>query len=82
DAGIRVNGIKANQVAIEAERSLKLKASGYVLNSSAIMGLNGGGEFLVNSPIFSNERYEISFESYPYRVVEYSQDDSKKNEIG
>ncbi|HBC3469893.1 TPA: FhaB protein, partial [Vibrio parahaemolyticus] len=82
DAGIRVNGIKANQVAIEAERSLKLKASAYVLNSSAIMGLNGGGEFLVNSPIFSNERYEISFESYPYRVVEYSQDDSKKNEIG
>ncbi|MFB1053645.1 FhaB protein, partial [Vibrio diabolicus] len=82
DAGIRVNGIKANQVAIEAERSIKLKASEYVLNSSAIMGLNGGGEFLVNSPIFSNERYEISFESYPYRVVEYSQDDSKKNEIG
>ncbi|CAH1555927.1 conserved exported hypothetical protein [Vibrio jasicida] len=82
DAGIRVNGIKANQVAIEAERSLKLKASAYVLNSSAIMGLNGGGEFLVNSPIFSNERYEIRFESYPYRVVEYSQDDSKKNEIG
>ncbi|MHA2877328.1 FhaB protein [Vibrio campbellii] len=79
DAGIRVNGIKANQVAIEAERSLKLKASGYVLNSSAIMGLNGGGEFLVNSPIFSNERYEISFESYPYRVVEYSSDDNKKD---
>ncbi|EDP60237.1 hypothetical protein [Vibrio sp. AND4] len=82
DAGIRVNGIKANQVAIEAERSLKLRASEYVLNSSAIIGLNGEGEFLVNSPIFSNERYEISFESYPYRVVEYSQDDSKKNEIG
>ncbi|HGF3737465.1 TPA: FhaB protein [Vibrio parahaemolyticus] len=82
DAGIRVNGIKANQVAIEAERSLKLKANEYVLNSSAIIGLNGDGEFLVNSPIFSNERYEISFESYPYRVVEYSQDDSKKNEIG
>ncbi|WP_196333440.1 FhaB protein, partial [Vibrio campbellii] len=79
DAGIRVNGIKANQVAIEAERSLKLKASAYVLNSSAIMGLNGGGEFLVNSPIFSNERYEISFESYPYRVVEYSSDDNKKD---
>ncbi|MFY2160704.1 FhaB protein [Vibrio alginolyticus] len=80
DAGIRVNGIKADQVAIEAERSLRLKASKYVLNSSAIMGLNGGGEFLINSPIFSNERYEISFESYPYRVVEYSKDDNKKNE--
>ncbi|MCS0397192.1 FhaB protein, partial [Vibrio diabolicus] len=79
DAGIRVNGIKANQVAIEAERSLRLKASEYVLNSSAIMGLNGGGEFLVNSPIFSNERYEISFESYPYRVVEYSSGDHKKD---
>ncbi|MCS0410993.1 FhaB protein, partial [Vibrio diabolicus] len=79
DAGIRVNGIKANQVAIEAERNIKLKASEYVLNSSAIMGLNGGGEFLVNSPIFSNERYEISFESYPYRVVEYSSGDHKKD---
>ncbi|HGZ6434247.1 TPA: FhaB protein, partial [Vibrio parahaemolyticus] len=79
DAGIRVNGIKANQVAIEVERSLKLKANEYVLNSSAIIGLNGDGEFLVNSPIFSNERYEISFESYPYRVVEYSSGDHKKD---
>ncbi|EDP60230.1 FhaB protein [Vibrio sp. AND4] len=79
DAGIRVDGIKANQVAIEAERSLKLRASEYVLNSSAIIGLNSDGEFLVNSPVFSNERYEISFESYPYRIVEYSSDNNKKD---
>lgn len=79
-AGIRVNTHKANQVAIEAETKLQLKAYDYVVNSSAILGLHENGDFIVNAPIFSNERYNTVFESYPYRVVTYSYDENKKNQ--
>jgi len=81
DAGIKVNGFKSSQVAIEVENSIVLSAAEYVLNSSGIIGLNGNGSFVVNSPLLSNERYEVSFDSYPYRVVEYSSESEKKDTL-
>ena len=59
DAGISINTDQANQVSIQAENSLKLKASNYIMNVSGIIGLNQAGQFSVNAKTFNNERYRL-----------------------
>ncbi|MCU8089779.1 hypothetical protein [Shewanella sp. SM21] len=77
-AGISVNNQLANQVSIRAENKLEIKASNYVLNSSAIIGLNQFGALVINSPKFSNERYQMQMESYVYNQAVMSSDISRK----
>ncbi|MBU1390174.1 MAG: hypothetical protein KJ856_07800 [Gammaproteobacteria bacterium] len=77
-AGISVNNQLANQVSVRAEHKLEIKASNYVLNSSAIIGLNQSGTLVINSPKFSNERYRMQMESYVYNQAVMSSDKSRQ----
>ncbi|WP_299003892.1 hypothetical protein [uncultured Shewanella sp.] len=76
NAGIMINNAKAQQVSIQVENQLALKASQYILNASAIIGLNQAGQFTVNTPKLSNERYRIQFENYIFNQVTHTDDAS------
>lgn len=69
DSSITVNNDLANQVSIQAGNSMKLKAEEYILNSSSVLGVEGSGGFIVNSPIFSNERYRLAMSNYIYNKL-------------
>ncbi|MCE9687168.1 hypothetical protein LZP73_13295 [Shewanella sp. AS16] len=77
-SGIIVNNQLSSQVSIQAENKLEIKASSYVLNSSAIIGLNQGGTLVVNSPKLSNERYRMQMESYVYNQTVMSSSKSRE----
>ena len=58
DNGIPFNPHNAEQVQLIAENSLKIQSGSFVLNSSAIMGVNSiNGQFWIVSPYVTNERY-------------------------
>ncbi|MCL1124554.1 hypothetical protein [Shewanella surugensis] len=76
DAGIMINNSQAQQVSIQVENHMALKASQYILNASAIMGLNQAGQFTVNTPKLSNERYRIQLENYIFNQTTLSDDTS------
>ncbi|WP_062567558.1 hypothetical protein [Pseudoalteromonas arabiensis] len=71
DSGIRVNTTFANQVSLIAENYLGLKASNYIRNSSAILGLEQRGDFEVNTPKFYNERYRLEADSFIVSQLTY-----------
>lgn len=81
DDGIMVNNHTANQVVIEAENNLKIKAHQYILNSSAIMGLNQQGNFHVSTPLFANARYHLKVDSFKYTQVTYNSSTSRATDI-
>lgn len=58
-SGVPLDVEKSRRVAVLAESALKLDASEYVLNSSAIIGLNQAGSFDVNTPLLMNQRYRV-----------------------
>ncbi|WP_299494850.1 hypothetical protein [uncultured Shewanella sp.] len=76
NAGIMINNAQAQQVSIQVENQLALKASQYILNASAIIGLNQAGQFTVNTPKLSNERYRIQLENYIFNQITLSDDTS------
>lgn len=65
DASAWLNGIpfspaKTAQVQVVAENQLKMSTDDFLLNSSAVLGVNNNGAgsiFLVNAPNIRNERY-------------------------
>ncbi|MBU1620433.1 MAG: filamentous hemagglutinin N-terminal domain-containing protein [Gammaproteobacteria bacterium] len=71
-SGIKVSTEKSRQVSLLAERSLQIKTSKYVLNSSGIIGLNQNGEFEINSPVVLNERYRLEADSFIVSTFTYS----------
>ncbi|WP_299495140.1 hypothetical protein [uncultured Shewanella sp.] len=70
-AGIRVDNRQAQQVSIQVENQLDLKADIYVLNASAILGLNQAGRVTIDTAKFSNERYRLQAESYAFKQLLY-----------
>ncbi|PCK02280.1 MAG: hypothetical protein COA42_22270, partial [Alteromonadaceae bacterium] len=58
-AGVDLDLEKSRQVSVLAEQSLQISASEYLLNASAILGLNQSGQFIINTPTLVNERYRI-----------------------
>jgi hypothetical protein len=56
--GVVFDEVRAAQVQLVAENTLFIASGTYVLNSSAIMGVNNKyGEFRVSAPYVTNERY-------------------------
>lgn len=80
DSGIAVNNTLARQVSLQAENRLEIKAKNYLLNSSAVLGLNQDGMFIVNTPLLSNERYRLEVENFVYNQVLYSPDKSREHD--
>jgi hypothetical protein len=67
DNGIAFEIAKANQVQLIAENTLELRSNSYVVNSSAIMGVNNPyGHFYIESPHIANERYNTQFIIEPF----------------
>lgn len=56
----------SRQVRLTAEQQLQIKANNYVVNSSAILGVEQQGELTVNSPKFINERYRVNTDGYKF----------------
>lgn len=80
-SGIKVSTEKSRQVSLLAERSLQIKASKYVLNSSGIIGLNQNGEFEINSPTVLNERYRLEADSFIVSTFTYSNKPQTSDQI-
>jgi haemagglutination activity domain len=77
DAGIPFNSLKSEQVQIIAENSLQLKSNTYVVNSSAIMGVNNyAGQLLIESPNIANERYNTQMVIDPFSSTTTAADGS------
>ena len=80
DQGISVNNSASNRVSIQAENVLKIKAAHYALNSSAILGLNQEGDFHLNTPKFSNERYHMAADIFKYTQLLLSDDKARQHD--
>jgi hypothetical protein len=81
DSGIIVDNHKASQVSIQAENTLNIKASTYILNASAIIGLNQeNGVFNVNTAKLSNERYKLITGLFNYNQLILSDDRVREND--
>ncbi len=76
DTGISINSDQTNRVSVQAEKTLHIKARAYVLNSSAILGLNQAGEFQMDTRLFSNERYYLTTDLLRFTQLIYSSDTS------
>ncbi len=69
--GVTFNQDKASQVQLVADNTLKIGSTSFVLNSSAVMGVNNPeGKFIISAPYITNERYNTQavvqpFESTP-----------------
>ncbi|AOT09537.1 hypothetical protein [Pseudoalteromonas luteoviolacea] len=73
DNGIPLNSFKSKQVAVYGENSLLIDAPKYVLNVSAVMGVNSeSGLLRINSNFVDNERYRV------YAFADYIQTDTEK----
>jgi len=57
--GVHMELARSRQVSIQAERKMEIDAAEYVLNASAILGLNQAGSLDINSPQLMNQRYRI-----------------------
>ncbi|WP_172439838.1 hypothetical protein [Pseudoalteromonas piscicida] len=58
--GIPLDANQARQVGVYAEKSLEIDAPEYLLNASAIMGVNeDGGVMRLHSNLIDNERYKV-----------------------
>ena len=58
--GISLDANQARQVGVYAEKSLEIDAPEYLLNASAIMGVNeDGGVMRLHSNLIDNERYKV-----------------------
>lgn len=60
DTGVDMNVAISRQVAINAETEMQIRAEEYVLNSSAIIGVNQQGKLVVNTPKYFNQRYALA----------------------
>ena len=81
DEGIRINNTSSNQVSIQAENKLEIIARNTALNSSALIGLNQEGNFYLNTPKFSNERYHLSVASFKYTQLILSDNKSRQHDF-
>ncbi|MDK2596182.1 hypothetical protein [Pseudoalteromonas obscura] len=68
---------KSRQVSITAQHTLKLYSSTYVLNSSAILGLESSGEFTINTPKLQNERYRFDSKGYVFHQKQHDSTNEK-----
>lgn len=67
DNGVAFEIAKANQVQLVAENILELHSNTYVVNSSAVMGVNNpNGHFYIEAPHVANERYNTQFVIEPF----------------
>ncbi|KZN44989.1 hypothetical protein [Pseudoalteromonas luteoviolacea] len=64
DGYVHLDYASSRRVSITGQNSLNVLATEYVLNSSAIFGLDNPGEFVINTPHFQNERYRINTTGY------------------
>lgn len=80
-AGVSVKNSLARQVSIQAENRLEIKTSNYILNSSAIIGVNQAGLMVFNTPVLSNERYRLEVESFTYNQLDLSHDTSQQHDV-
>jgi len=80
-SSISVNNYDSNKVSIQAENELKIVARSYVLNSSAIIGLNQAGIFHLNTPKLSNERYHLKVDTFKFTQLSLSDDNSRQHDV-
>ncbi len=64
DGKVELDYPKSRRVSITSQNTLNLYASQYIVNSSAILGLENNGTLTINTPIFQNERYRLDTEGY------------------
>ncbi|KZN59332.1 hypothetical protein N473_03995 [Pseudoalteromonas luteoviolacea CPMOR-1] len=69
---VNLDYAKSRQVSITAQYTLKLHSSTYVLNSSAILGLENVGEFTINTPKLQNERYRFDSKGYVFHKKQHN----------
>lgn len=73
---------KSRAVQIVAQRKLQISGPLYVLNSSAILGLDQTGEFAINTDSFVNERYRFDSSGYVYAMNSSSSDGLVRDSFG
>ncbi|PCK08036.1 MAG: hypothetical protein COA42_11365, partial [Alteromonadaceae bacterium] len=57
--GIPLNVNTSRRVSVIAEQNLQIQATEYVLNTSAVLGQNQAGQFIINTPTLMNQRYRV-----------------------
>ena len=72
DQGIDIDVAKSRRVIVQAEKTLEIEAPEYVLNSSAIIGLNQSGSFDVNTALLMNQRYRVDAQLGVFSRISYS----------
>lgn len=72
--GIDLDVSTSRRVSVQAEQSLRIKAPQYILNSSAVMGLNQAGDFSINTLLLMNQRYRIEAELAVFSRQTYQED--------
>ncbi|WP_298772976.1 hypothetical protein [uncultured Shewanella sp.] len=81
-ASIKVDNRQAQQVSIQAENQLNIKAHLYLLNSSAIISANQAGKVTIDTPTFSNERYGLETKVFAYNQEIYDPKKPKEQAVG
>jgi len=71
--GVVIDIQKARRVSVQAEGSLQILATDYVLNASAVIGLNQAGSIDINTPLLMNQRYRTEATLAVYSRISYDQ---------
>ena len=82
DGKVELDYSKSRRVSMTAQNTMNLYGKEYVLNSSAIMGLENNGEFTVNTPLFQNERYRVDTKGYIFARKSQNSSEEKHTSIG
>lgn len=72
ESGVDLNVASSRRVYLLAETKLQIDAPEYVLNSSAIMGLNQTGSLDVNTRLLMNQRYRVEAQLGVLSRISYS----------
>lgn len=82
DGKVELDYPKSRRVSITSQNLLNLYASQYIVNSSAILGLENNGTFTINTPLFQNERYRVDTQGYIFSRKSQDSKEEKHQAFG
>jgi hypothetical protein len=82
DGKVALNYAKSRRVSITSQNILDLYAKDYIVNSSAILGLESNGVLTINTPVFQNERYRLDTNGYIFARRAQNSTEEKHHSIG
>lgn len=73
DAGVDLNVASSRRVYVQAETKIEIEAPEYILNASAILGLNQEGSLDLNTRLLMNQRYRVEAELGVFSRISYDE---------